>query len=521
MSGLFEHIAAFDEGTKIAHRKAVAVARKRVLDRVGGFLRNATDQDREARLALVNDDINDIVVEAVTEYGGELEHVNSAVREAINAGLEATPVVELQKEARRPKMCPYHSELVDSSLQVGEPQYGAFSGLVGGPSHCKGGFDGTCNFKPDMVSQSYWDGKQQEYDERRQQREQEALHPPINPVPEVGMPTPPEAEGQGITDINTELSEAPSAVADPVEPVAPEMSMAAGTVTSQKIRDGAVTTEKLRDGTVTVPKVADADRDGGGAVKTEKLPNKENDGPTGLGSEPSPKTDHTTWKPNALNDSGNIKPVDTEMDGSPHPTEEQDVFNDDPDWEGDFLRDTDAVTEQQTLPSADDSGQSTERNIEQPHTDTFGGEGQVDPVTSSADPDKNPIREILGAENWGPEQTPDENQLNADLNAEGEAEQLDSTGRPALTTTCANCSQPFSTRDARTGSPMGDVECPHCGTEQNSSGQLLAPRSQWGEETGESYSDIMNPRDPESLGWPYESSVNEALVEWDESQKES
>lgn len=31
-----------------------------------------------------------------------------------------------------------------------------------------------------------------------------------------------------------------------------------------------------------------------------------------------------------------------------------------------------------------------------------------------------------------------------------------------------------------------------CGADYNMSGQRLAPRSQWGEETGESYSDIVN-----------------------------
>jgi ssDNA-binding Zn-finger/Zn-ribbon topoisomerase 1 len=30
-------------------------------------------------------------------------------------------------------------------------------------------------------------------------------------------------------------------------------------------------------------------------------------------------------------------------------------------------------------------------------------------------------------------------------------------------------------------------ECPKCGTEYNGSGQRLAPRSQWGEETGEHF----------------------------------
>lgn len=37
-----------------------------------------------------------------------------------------------------------------------------------------------------------------------------------------------------------------------------------------------------------------------------------------------------------------------------------------------------------------------------------------------------------------------------------------------------------------------DVLCDHCHREYNCFGQLLAPRSQWGEETGESLSDILN-----------------------------
>ncbi len=34
--------------------------------------------------------------------------------------------------------------------------------------------------------------------------------------------------------------------------------------------------------------------------------------------------------------------------------------------------------------------------------------------------------------------------------------------------------------------------CSMCGRDYNSSGQTLAPRSQWGEETGESVSDILS-----------------------------
>jgi uncharacterized Zn finger protein (UPF0148 family) len=65
----------------------------------------------------------------------------------------------------------------------------------------------------------------------------------------------------------------------------------------------------------------------------------------------------------------------------------------------------------------------------------------------------------------------------------------------------------------------GDVQCPGCGQQYNSFGQRLAPPSQWGEETGESYGDIVGP-DPESLGYPYEASVKQeeapktASAEW-------
>jgi len=41
------------------------------------------------------------------------------------------------------------------------------------------------------------------------------------------------------------------------------------------------------------------------------------------------------------------------------------------------------------------------------------------------------------------------------------------------------------------------ITCDNCDADYNSSGQRLAPRSQWGEETGESYSDIM-------IGNPFE-----------------
>jgi len=37
--------------------------------------------------------------------------------------------------------------------------------------------------------------------------------------------------------------------------------------------------------------------------------------------------------------------------------------------------------------------------------------------------------------------------------------------------------------------PGRDIDCPKCGDNFNSAGQQLAPRSQWGEETGETAAD--------------------------------
>ncbi len=53
---------------------------------------------------------------------------------------------------------------------------------------------------------------------------------------------------------------------------------------------------------------------------------------------------------------------------------------------------------------------------------------------------------------------------------------------------------------AHRGSWMGVHTCDRCGRDYNSAGQELAPRHQWGEETGESYSDLMTGYDPERIG---------------------
>lgn len=70
MSGLFEHLAAFDEGDRTARRQAAAVANKRVQDRFGSFLgASRSTQEFAARMSVVSSDLEAAVREACAEFG--------------------------------------------------------------------------------------------------------------------------------------------------------------------------------------------------------------------------------------------------------------------------------------------------------------------------------------------------------------------------------------------------------------------------------------------------------------------
>lgn len=480
MSGIFEHLAAFDNADRDTSRKAVAVANKRVKDRFLPFISAAKDDgERKARLDFISEDLSQVIVDVVEEYGGDPEHIEAAIKESLTPeqmgqmpmgvaqqipgqppgqppsgvpmglaqepphppeqvpgqvpgqpvpgqspvppmgvmqkipqppppspgvaqqmqgiGQQALHPGQMQqqeeqlkqmmhgsvKEARRPKMCPYHSEVVDVSLGSGDPQagYNAMSSHAWSPNHCKGGFDGTCNFRPQMVAQKYWDDKQAEYDQRRQERDdQRRLDEQNREVDPLYGDRPPEQQHfeepeQSFDGINEELDSAPSAVGG-------------GEMGDSTPEPSAV--PMLASHEAAKPETGDS------TETRESLPNHKNDGTTGLATQPSPKIDKNTWKPNALNENGNLKPVDTEGSGSPHPTEHQDA-PDKADYDNDdFKEQSEAVTESQDLPSADDSGYSTERNVEQPTTDTWSGtEGQAQPVTSAIDVEKNPLRDLI------------------------------------------------------------------------------------------------------------------------------
>jgi peptidoglycan hydrolase-like protein with peptidoglycan-binding domain len=104
---------------------------------------------------------------------------------------------------------------------------------------------------------------------------------------------------------------------------------------------------------------------------------------------PSPKIDKKKWKPNATNPDGNLKPIKTEGDNSPHPTRNMDI-KDKPDYQEDTF-DTvkkydNNIWKREQLPTAkgDEAGFEGTRNIDQPTkaAETFPNKNQANPVTN-------------------------------------------------------------------------------------------------------------------------------------------
>lgn len=259
--------------------------------------------------------------------------------------------------ARKPKMCPYHREVVDVSLGTGDPQAGAVAMAQHAYSEqsCRGEYDGKCNFKPEMVSQSYWDTKAEKAQQRREEREQAAKEtvqepqedqeeveapeaPEVPQGPDVPIHEPEEVRSEAPIDnvvdvdfgLNEQLSEAPSAVGEP-------MSMAASTKEAEALK------------TVDVDAGSDT---------------------------PEPKMDKRKWTLDNI-----TWDVDAEMDGSPVPTRHQDIveptdYNNDAD-DGRFDQ-TDAVLEKQDVSQGEELSHAGQGG-------TFGNGSQASPVTSASD----------------------------------------------------------------------------------------------------------------------------------------
>jgi len=152
--------------------------------------------------------------------------------------------------ARRPKLCPAHTDLIDHSLLAGSPQFGSFAPSNYGSNYCKSpDFGGKCNFKPAMTTQKYWDDKDAEYEQRKLEREQaaeqqradELAGTTLDPAEhDVDLSAEPTAEWEGDdTDIGTAeyapgLSEAPSAVGAPMPVAAKVASVEIGTAVRRR-----------------------------------------------------------------------------------------------------------------------------------------------------------------------------------------------------------------------------------------------------------------------------------------------
>lgn len=219
--GLFEHLAQTDEYHRTLARKAVALARTRAENSYGNFIRAASTVDeREERLELIAGELENTVRQACADvdypaWDNVLESVQTHLGMVV--------------EARKPKMCPYHSEVTDISLAAGDPQAGfaAMAQHAWGTNHCQGEFEGRCNFKPEMTTQTYWDKKSEQAEERRRQREEQRQQEQMQPEPEV-LEIASEGEAENLDYDSADWGD--SAVADGApEPMVeePQMAMAA------------------------------------------------------------------------------------------------------------------------------------------------------------------------------------------------------------------------------------------------------------------------------------------------------
>lgn len=236
MTSLFDAIELDDRTNQSAKRKATVLANHRVESRIGGFVKAASNaEEREARLALVQDDLESIVAGACQEIGfGDPAKISTQIRARLAGEEDRNERTASVHEARRPKLCPYHSEVVDISLAQGEPQagYTAMSQHAWGENHCKGGYEGRCNFKPAMVTQTFWDERSEQAEQRRQEREEqrqleqqqapETVEEVETPeTPEESITEAPEGDGGEVLEFpSEERTEAPEAISEVEVPMA-------------------------------------------------------------------------------------------------------------------------------------------------------------------------------------------------------------------------------------------------------------------------------------------------------------
>lgn len=422
MTSVFDVLAADDRDERLAFRKAAAVTQARVENVYGTWVR----QD-PSRLSFVEDEIRAIAAQAAEEFG--VKDSTTIADVVLGAGWEKdadcgkdhdkkgddngedepkSDKLPWNKkddgddddddkkessihEARKPKMCPFHKDVVDISLNAGDPTagYTAMAQHWGGDRHCEGGGyeGGKCNFKAPMTTQAFWDQKAEKAEEKRQQRleqqENETIVEPtldntteqiedISPVEEIT----PETEGAEIIDFP---SNEPSAVGEGYEE---PMAIAAKVANNGTCSNCG---KELGNDTGTYCK----------SCGEKKSSTKTAEDPLGGNGTPSPKIDKRLWTPKTV---PALKGLD---EASPNPSERIDptqAIEYEKSNKSELQNIDGGNTKRESLPSSDNAGFSSGGEIP-PHTDTFGNKNQADPVTASAeDPEKNPIIEYFLSE---------------------------------------------------------------------------------------------------------------------------
>lgn len=422
MTSFLEVIAADHSNQVVAGRKAVALATKRVNERYARFLLAAEDRaNLDARLQYVEDDLRGVVQATCEEVGYENEKLADQIIASYRGQEKYQPqqrTASMTFEARRPKMCPYHKEVVDIALSSGDPKagYEAMASHAWGANHCDGEFEGNCNFRREMVTQDWWDQRDKALQERREERErqrdeeaqlqveQEAQElevqepesapeaPSAESDPDLGVDT--ESPSEGLTEapegVDGVEAEVPMAMAASFQRLAPGKHHLPGASDKQNSQYEAIKRECLKDGgsedecKQKAARIVNSQRGSNQheaeAVKTIDVEQRKG---------PSPKMDKRKWTVENLE-----QRVQTEGDGSPHPTRAKDVTR------PIAVENNDGLHPQTLTEVGEDTTEKQDVSKDTHPTPTnrrTWPTGEISAVSASLpdDVEKNPIQEIL------------------------------------------------------------------------------------------------------------------------------
>ena len=342
---LFENLAAEQYDERQAARRALILAKTRVEDSFGPFLRQAsTIEDVDLRVAMISDELKPVIAKAFTECGLDPDDTFRGVYDSIVESYfpqeHKARTASIQTESRKPKMCPYHSEVTSISLAQGEPRAGfdSMAQHAWGPKHCQGDEYGgdRCNFKPEMTTQSYWDDKATRAEERKQERAEQA-------------------------EVNTE-SDLTDEVPNDVEP---------------EINDADIETDVVdnTDNVIEVDFAQNPEPAGEEPIAVAASTKVADQDVTGLDG-PSPKMDKRLWTPER------VKHIDADDDNGRWPTKTVDPVVPIVPQNADTLTEIgEETTERVDLPSSDNAGFSGGGQTGK--GGTFPSGKHAEPVTSS------------------------------------------------------------------------------------------------------------------------------------------